>query len=106
MMLDRYPLRKLILDDLFAANKIAFLLWFVMIGSAVATIWIIHQTRQLNTENGELILAKQALENEYINLKLEERALDDNVRITSIANRLKMGYITSDQQVIIIENNH
>lgn len=103
---ERYPLRKLILDDLFVSNKIALLLWLSMIASAVATIWIIHQTRQLNTQNGELILAKQALENEYINLKLEERALDDNVRITSIANRLKMRYITTDQQVIIIENNH
>ena len=102
---ERYPLRKLILDDLFACNKIALLLLLGMIASAVATIWIIHKTRQLNSENGELILAKQALENEYINLKLEERALDDNVRITSIANRLKMGYITTDQQVIIIEEN-
>ena len=103
---ERNPLRKLILDDLFACNKIALLLLLGMIASAVATIWIIHKTRQLNSENGELILAKQALENEYINLKLEERALDDNVRITSIANRLKMGYITTDQQVIIIEENH
>lgn len=103
---ERYPLRKLILDDLFACNKIALLLLLGMIASAVATIWIIHKTRQLNSENGELILAKQALEKEYINLKLEERALDDNVRITSIANRLKMGYITTDQQVIIIEENH
>ncbi|KGQ69943.1 cell division protein FtsL [Chelonobacter oris] len=103
---ERYPLRKLILDDLFVSNKIALLLLAGMIVSAVATIWIIHQTRRLNSENGELILAKQALENEYINLKLEERALDDNVRITSIANRLKMGYITPNQQVIIIENNH
>ena len=98
---ERYPLRKLILDDLFACNKIALLLLLGMIASAVATIWIIHKTRQL-----KLIMAKKALENEYINLKLEERALDDNVRITSIANRLKMGYITTDQQVIIIEENH
>lgn len=106
MSAERYPLRKLILDDLFASNKIALLLWLSMIVSAVANIWIIHQTRQLNAVNGELILAKQALDNEYINLKLEERVLDDNVRITAIANRLKMGYIKPDQQVIIIENNH
>ena len=44
---ERYPLRKLILDDLFACNKIALLLLLGMIASAVATIWIIHNTRQL-----------------------------------------------------------
>ncbi|MBE2896699.1 cell division protein FtsL [Pasteurellaceae bacterium HPA106] len=103
---DRHPLRKIIIDDLLAANKIALVLLLVVILSAVATIYMIHQTRQLNAHNGELILEKRALENDYVNLKLEEHALDDNVRITGVARRMHMGEIANEQQVIIIEPGH
>ncbi|MBE2895032.1 cell division protein FtsL [Spirabiliibacterium falconis] len=102
----RHPLRKIIIDDMLSSNKIALALLLMVIASAVATIYIIHQTRQLNAHNGELILEKRALENDYVNLKLEEHALNDNVRITSVARKMRMGGITNEQQVIIIEQGH
>lgn len=38
----------------------------------MGTIWITHKTRQLISENGMLILQRQALENEYRNLQVQE----------------------------------
>lgn len=35
------------------------------VASAMGTIWMTHQTRGLISENGQLVLQHQALENEY-----------------------------------------
>ena len=51
----------------------------------------------------ELVLQHQALENEFLNLKLEEATLSDNTRIEAIAKQLGMQRATSEQEVVILE---
>lgn len=47
---ERYPLQQIILEDLFSANKLLFLLMFSVLLTAFGTIWITHQTRGLIAE--------------------------------------------------------
>ena len=100
---DRYPLQEIIIEDLFTSNKLVLILLFAITASALGTVWITHQTRGLVAEKGELVLQHQALENEFLNLKLEEATLSDNTRIEAIAKQLGMQRATSQQEVVILE---
>lgn len=100
---DRYPLQEIIIEDLFTSNKLVLILLFAITASALGTVWITHQTRGLVAEKGELVLQHQALENEFLNLKLEEATLSDNTRIEAIAKQLGMQRTTSEQEVVILE---
>lgn len=100
---DRYPLQEIIIEDLFTSNKLVLILLFAITASALGTVWITHQTRGLVAEKGELVLQHQALENEFLNLKLEEATLSDNTRIEAIAKQLGMQRATSEQEIVILE---
>ena len=100
---DRYPLQEIIIEDLFTSNKLVLILLFAITASALGTVWITQQTRGLVAEKGELVLQHQALENEFLNLKLEEATLSDNTRIEAIAKQLGMQRATSEQEVVILE---
>ena len=100
---DRYPLQEIIIEDLFTSNKLVLILLFAITASALGTVWITHQSRGLVAEKGELVLQHQALENEFLNLKLEEATLSDNTRIEAIAKQLGMQRATSEQEVVILE---
>ena len=100
---DRYPLQEIIIEDLFTSNKLVLILLFAITASALGTVWITHQTRGLVAEKGELVLQHQALENEFLTLKLEEATLSDNTRIEAIAKQLGMQRATSEQEVVILE---
>ena len=100
---ERYPLQTIIINDLFSSNKLAGVLLLATVITAVGTIWITHQTRMLTAEKGGLVFAKQALENEYLNLKLEETAQSDKTRIELFATQLGMKQVDSSQEVVILE---
>ncbi|MGC7560614.1 cell division protein FtsL [Pasteurella sp. PK-2025] len=100
---DRYPLHHIILEDLFNANKIVMALLFFIVVTALGTVWVTHQTRILVAEKGQLLIAHQALENEYLNLKLEEATQSDNTRIEAIARQLGMKAVQPEQEVLIVE---
>lgn len=100
---DRFPLQEIIMEDLFTSNKLVLILLLAITVSALGTVWITHQTRGLVAEKGELVLQHQALENEFLNLKLEEATLSDNTRIEAIAKQLGMQRATSEQEVVILE---
>ena len=100
---DRFPLQEIIMEDLFTSNKLVLILLFAITVSALGTVWITHQTRGLVAEKGDLVLQHQALENEFLNLKLEEAALSDNTRIEAIAKQLGMQRATPEQEVVILE---
>ena len=100
---DRYPLQEIIIEDLFTSNKLVLILLFAITASALGTVWITHQTRGLVAEKGELVLQHQALENEFLNLKLEEATLSDNTRIEAIAKQFGMQRATPEQEVVILE---
>ncbi|MCW9699406.1 MULTISPECIES: cell division protein FtsL [unclassified Avibacterium] len=101
---ERYPLRSIIVEDLFASNKLLMALMALVIVSALSTIWITHQTRGLIAEKGELVLQHQALENEFLNLKLEEATQSDNTRVEAIATgKLQMQHISPEQEILLLE---
>ena len=100
---DRFPLQEIIMEDLFTSNKLVLLLLLAITISALGRVWITHQTRGLVAEKGDLVLQHQALENEFLNLKLEEATLSDNTRIEAIAKQLGMQRATPEQEVVILE---
>ena len=100
---DRFPLQEIIMEDLFTSNKLVLILLLAITISALGTVWITHQTRGLVAEKGDLVLQQQALENEFLNLKLEEATLSDNTRIEAIAKQLGMQRATPEQEVVILE---
>ena len=100
---DRFPLQEIIMEDLFTSNKLVLILLVAITISALSTVWITHQTRGLVAEKGDLVLQHQALENEFLNLKLEEATLSDNTRIEAIAKQLGMQRATPEQEVVILE---
>ena len=91
------------MEDLFTSNKLVLILLLAITISALGTVWITHQTRGLVAEKGDLVLQHQALENEFLNLKLEEATLSDNTRIEAIAKQLGMQRATPEQEVVILE---
>ena len=100
----RYPLQQILVEDLFSANKLVAFLLVAILVSAISTIWLTHQTRRLISENGQLILARQALENEYRNLKLQEATEGDNRRVEAIAiSTFKMKVVVPEHEVEIRE---
>lgn len=101
---ERYPLQNILVEDLFSSNKLVALLILLIVFSAMGTIWLTHQTRGLISENGQLVLQHQALEDEYRNLQLQEATEGDSTRVESIAiGTLKMKRIENDQEVVILE---
>ena len=101
---ERYPLQHILVEDIFSSNKLVVVLLLLILASAMGTNWMTHQTRGLISENGQLVLQHQALENEYRNLQLQEATESDNTRVESIAiGTLKMQRVQSEQEVVIFE---
>ena len=101
---ERYPLQHILVEDIFSSNKLIVVLLLLILVSAMGTIWMTHQTRGLISENGQLVLQHQALENEYRNLQLQEATESDNTGVESIAiGTLKMQRVQSEQEVVIFE---
>ena len=101
---ERYPLQHILVEDIFSSNKLIVVLLLLILASAMGTILMTHQTRGLISENGQLVLQHQALENEYRNLQLQEATESDNTRVESIAiGTLKMQRVQSEQEVVIFE---
>ena len=101
---ERYPLQHILVEDIFSSNKLIVVLLLLILASAMGTIWMTHKTRGLISENGQLVLQHQALENEYRNLQLQEATESDNTRVESIAiGTLKMQRVQNEQEVVIFE---
>lgn len=100
---ERYPLHQLILDDLTGHNKVALLLVVFVIATAMATIWITHQTRLLTAEQGKLEAANRKLENQYIHLQLEESTQGQKSRVEAAAVSFGLHSIKKEQEVILVE---
>lgn len=98
----RYPLRQIILDDLMEHNKVALVLLIAVIISAIATIWITHQTRLLVAEQGDLVHVNKKLENQYTHLKLEETSKSQKSRIEAVAEKFGLQPIKKEQEVILV----
>lgn len=99
---ERYPLRQIILDDLTNHNKVAIILLAFVVLSALATVWITHQTRLLTAEQGKLTAANQKLENQYIHLQLEENSQSQKWRVEAVASKLQLQPVKKEQEVILV----
>lgn len=100
----RYPLQQILVEDLFSSNKLVVLLLVAILISSMSVIWVTHQTRRLISENGQLVLQRQALESEYRNLQVQEATEGDSTRVESIAvGTLKMKALSPEQEVEIRE---
>lgn len=99
----RYPLRQVILDDLTGHNKVALFLLLAVIISAVATIWITHQTRLLTAQQGKLVQTNQKLEHQYVHLQLEENSKSQKSRVEAVAEKFGLQPIKKEQEVILVE---
>lgn len=99
---ERYPLRQIILDDLTNHNKVAIILLVLVVLSALATVWITHQTRLLTAEQGKLTAANQKLENQYIHLQLEENSQSQKWRVEAVASKLQLQPVKKEQEVILV----
>ena len=100
----RYPLQQILVEDLFSSNKLIVLILVAILISSMSVIWVTHQTRRLISENGQLVLQRQALESEYRNLQVQEATEGDSTRVESIAvGTLKMKALSPEQEVEIRE---
>lgn len=100
----RYPLQQILVEDLFSSNKLIVLLLVAILISSMSVIWVTHQARRLISENGQLVLQRQALESEYRNLQVQEATEGDSTRVESIAvGTLKMKALSPEQEVEIRE---
>ena len=98
---ERYPLRQIIFEDLIRHNKVAFILLTAVIMTAVATVWVTHQTRLLTSEQSQILQANRKLNTSYINLELEEGSLSNILRVEAVAGKLGLQSIKAEQEVIL-----
>ncbi|WP_439241354.1 MULTISPECIES: cell division protein FtsL [unclassified Lonepinella] len=100
----RYPLQHVVIQDIFSANKFALCLLLAIVVTAVGTVWITYQTRDLISQKARLIFEKEKLENQFKNLTLEEASLSDSGRIESMATKgLGLSRVQPEQEVVIVE---
>lgn len=100
---ERYPLRNLIIEDLFSSCKLLLSLLIALVITMLATIWLTNETRQLISEKGALVFEKQNLEREYLNLQLEETTEGNSIKVRARAQIIGMGAIAHSQEVLILE---
>lgn len=96
-------LSHLILRDL-GEHKIVIFLLVCSVLSALAVIEMTHQTRQLSISQGKLFQERDALEMEWRNLLVEQRALSEHSRVEEIATlQLQMVRPTGQQDIVVDE---
>lgn len=91
----------LILADL-RRNVILVILSLMILISALYSIYITHETRELITRKENLSQQKDNLRIEWRNLLIEEHTFDEHSRIRSIAGKqLSMSQPTKDNSVLM-----
>lgn len=100
---ERYPLGQEIFEDLIGQNKIALLLLALIIATALGTVWITAQTRELNAERSKIATQNRQLENQYVHLQLEENSASRLNRIQAFANKAQLESIKKEQEEILLE---
>jgi cell division protein FtsL len=94
-------LNQLILKDI-ANHKLVILLLILCIGSALAVVEFTHMNRQLTISQDKLLQQRDALEMEWRNLLVEQRALSEHSRVEEIAQKqLQMVRPTGEQDIVV-----
>lgn len=94
-------LNQLILKDI-ANHKLVIFLLVICIGSALAVVEFTHMNRQLTISQDKLFQQRDALEMEWRNLLVEQRALSEHSRVEEIAQKqLQMVRPTGEQDIVV-----
>lgn len=100
---ERYSLGQEIFEDLIGENKMVLLLLFLIVVTALCTVWITAQTRVLTAEQGKLVKENRKLESQYIHLQLEENSASRRNRIQAFADKAQLQSIKKEQEEILLE---
>lgn len=96
-------LNKLIVQDI-ANHKLVLLMLVLCIGSALAVVEFTHLNRQLTINQDKLFQQRDALEMEWRNLLVEQRALSEHSRVEELAQQqLQMVRPLGQQDIVVDE---
>lgn len=99
----RYPLHQVILDDLTCHNKLALFLLVCVVVSALATVWITHESRQLNTKQNKLLHTIQNQDSRFAHLQLDENSLSNKTRIEAFSTKFGLQPLKAEQETVLEE---
>lgn len=103
---ERHNLIGIIVSDLLRYGKLQFILLIAVLLSAVMVVTTTHKTRQLTYEREQTVLEEEALDIEWRNLILEEKALGNHSRVEHIATEtLHMQHVDPSQENIVIHQS-
>ena len=96
-------LNRLILQDI-VQHKFIVMLLVADIGSALAVIELTHMNRQLTISQDKLFQQRDALDMEWRNLLVEQRALSEHSRVEELAKQqLQMVRPLGQQDIVVDE---
>lgn len=96
-------LNRLIIQDI-ASHKLVLLMLVLCMGSALAVVEFSHLNRQLTINQDKLFQQRDALEMEWRNLLVEQRALSEHSRVEELAQQqLQMVRPTGQQDIVVEE---
>ncbi|HCU67415.1 MAG TPA: cell division protein FtsL [Rheinheimera sp.] len=96
-------LNKLIVQDI-ANHKLVLVMLVLCIGSALAVVEFTHLNRQLTINQDKLFQQRDALEMEWRNLLVEQRALSEHSRVEELAQQqLQMVRPLGQQDIVVDE---
>ena len=96
-------LNKLIVQDI-ANHKLVLVMLVLRIGSALAVVEFTHLNRQLTINQDKLFQQRDALEMEWRNLLVEQRALSEHSRVEELAQQqLQMVRPLGQQDIVVDE---
>lgn len=95
-------LGRLLLLDLYQ-HKLMIVALLCCVGSALAVVEFTHMNRQLTITQDELFQQRDALEVEWRNLLVEQRALSEHSRVEDIAQKKLMMVRPNGAQDVLVE---
>ncbi len=96
-------LNRLIIQDI-ANHKLVLVMLVLCMGSALAVVEFTHLNRQLTINQDKLFQQRDALEMEWRNLLVEQRALSEHSRVEELAQQqLQMVRPTGQQDIVVEE---
>lgn len=96
-------LNRLILQDIFD-HKLVLVMLALCMGSALAVVEFTHLNRQLTINQDKLFQQRDALEMEWRNLLVEQRALSEHSRVEELAQQqLQMVRPMGQQDIVVNE---
>lgn len=97
-----FNLSKVIIKDLWLHAKFPIVVSVLIVITALSVLAVTNKTRLLRNQHEQLLIERDAMENEWRNLILEENVLGKHSRIEEIAvSRLKMQKVTPENETII-----